>query len=101
MAKGSTLQMEISKGETMVGGRTVNYQDVKIRTPKSCSGLSVRSAPRVRPSRSTPQDDDISKRFIDTYLSQSPKDSPSGRPGKMGRESKTRKKITIKTDCRK
>ncbi|XP_043195704.1 uncharacterized protein LOC122366995 [Amphibalanus amphitrite] len=101
VSAGSTLQMEISKGETMVGGRTVNYQDVKIRTPKSCSGLSVRSAPRVRPSRSTPQDDDISKRFIDTYLSQSPKDSPSGRPGKMGRESKTRKKITIKTDCRK
>ena len=98
---GQSLQMEISKGETVVGGRTVNYQDVKIRTPKSCSGLSVRSAPRTRSSRPAPEDDDVSKRFIDTYLAQSQAGLHPGRSSRNGRESKTRKKITIKTDCRK
>ena len=100
LARGQSLQMEISKGETVVGGRTVNYRDVKIRTPKSCSGLSVRSAPRTNYSRPS-QDENVCNRFIDTYLAQPQADPHSGRNSKSGKESKTRKKITIKTDCRK
>ena len=100
VARGQSLQMEISKGETVVGGRTVNYRDVKIRTPKSCSGLPVRSAPRTHYSRLLPQDENVCNRFIDTYLAQPQVTPHSGRSSKSGRESKTRKKITIKTDCR-
>lgn len=96
-----SLQMEISKGATVVDGRTVNYQDVKIRTPKACSGPPSR-ARRASPGRSGQRSPcgeprgDPAKRFIDTYLGKTQSESRRECQGP-----KTRKKITIRTDCRK